>query len=173
MACQGCWRAATPRRRSAASWRWCEWSRRRGSGALITALYASVLQLDCLGKKPCNSDLFRCAQLLLNEILSVPYTSLVVQTISVLSIMLHLAARGFKALKQVVKLHYKLGNHNEMLQAYRYGFCAHWRTNEHMQVMVRKLIRSVYQRIDMIVIHADLPQVACLLFITAPVTFCA
>lgn len=27
--------------------------------------------------------------------------------------------RGFKALKQIVKLHYKLGNHDEMLQSYR------------------------------------------------------
>lgn len=27
--------------------------------------------------------------------------------------------RGFKALKQTVKLHYKLGNHKEMMEAYR------------------------------------------------------
>ncbi len=27
--------------------------------------------------------------------------------------------RGFKALKQIVKLHYKLGNTNDMLKAYR------------------------------------------------------
>ena len=46
-----------------------------------------------------------------------------------------MAARGFKALKQVVKLHYKLGNHNEMLQAYRCGLCAHGRIDKHMQAM--------------------------------------
>ena len=27
--------------------------------------------------------------------------------------------RGFKALKQTVKLHYRLGNHSEMMTAYR------------------------------------------------------
>lgn len=29
------------------------------------------------------------------------------------------ARRGFKALKQTVKLHYRLGNHSEMMTAYR------------------------------------------------------
>ena len=32
---------------------------------------------------------------------------------------LELLSRGFKALKQIVKLHYKMGNHDEMLTAYR------------------------------------------------------
>ena len=54
--------------------------------------------------------------------------------------MLFVAARGFKALKQVVKLHYKLGNHNEMLQAYRSDLCTpmggHGHTDNHMQAMV-------------------------------------
>lgn len=27
--------------------------------------------------------------------------------------------RGFKALKQVVKIHFKLGNHEDMLKAYK------------------------------------------------------
>ena len=27
--------------------------------------------------------------------------------------------RGFKALKQIVKIHFKLGNHKEMLEAYK------------------------------------------------------
>lgn len=45
MARQGCWRAATPRRRCAASWRWCAWSRRRASGALIVALYVADICL--------------------------------------------------------------------------------------------------------------------------------
>ena len=27
--------------------------------------------------------------------------------------------RGFKALKQIVKIHFKLGNHKDMLQAYK------------------------------------------------------
>ena len=40
-------------------------------------------------------------------------------TVSMMPTLLCVAARGFKALKQVVKLHYKLGNHSEMLQAYR------------------------------------------------------
>ena len=30
-------------------------------------------------------------------------------------------ARGFKALKQIVKLHYKLGNHDDMLRSYRWA----------------------------------------------------
>ena len=30
------------------------------------------------------------------------------------------STRGFKALKQIVKLHYKLGDTNAMLTAYRY-----------------------------------------------------
>ncbi len=42
------------------------------------------------------------------------------------------AARGFKALKQVVKVHYKLGNHSEMLQAYRCGLGAPGHTHNHM-----------------------------------------
>ncbi len=33
--------------------------------------------------------------------------------------------RGFKALKQIVKLHYKLGQAEEMMEAYRYGRLAH------------------------------------------------
>lgn len=33
--------------------------------------------------------------------------------------------RGFKALKQIVKLHYKLGNTDAMLTAYRCEPCAH------------------------------------------------
>ena len=30
-----------------------------------------------------------------------------------------IACRGFKALKQIVKIHFKLGNHKDMLQAYK------------------------------------------------------
>ena len=56
--------------------------------------------------------------------------------------MLFVAARGFKALKQVVKLHYKLGNHSDMLQAYRCGLCTHGRSDMHMQAMLSKLVRS-------------------------------
>lgn len=70
-----------------------------------------------------------------------PYTSLVAQTISVLLLKRCVAARGFKALKQVVKLHYKLGNHNEMLQAYRCGLCADGRTDKLMQTVFSNLIR--------------------------------
>ncbi len=29
--------------------------------------------------------------------------------------------RGFKALKQLVKLHYKLGQYSKMMDSYRYG----------------------------------------------------
>ena len=82
--------------------------------------------------------------------------------------MVHLAARGFKALKQVVKLHYKLGNHNEMLQAYRCGLCPHGRTDERMQPMFSEPIRSqpASEGDRSACGHT---QAARLLFITAPV----
>lgn len=34
------------------------------------------------------------------------------------------APRGFRALKQLVKLHFKLGKHKEMLERYRQMLCA-------------------------------------------------
>ena len=32
--------------------------------------------------------------------------------------------RGFKAYKQIVKLQFRMGKHNEMLESYRYAFKA-------------------------------------------------
>jgi hypothetical protein len=58
--------------------------------------------------------------------------------VSILTGAVGAATRGFKALKQIVKLHYKLGNHDEMLRSYRWvawsPLVAH-RWNKHLPAL--------------------------------------